>query len=61
MQTNSHLGMKVCAQAVGQIEISDATELCHPFSTKVEFTVFPVDRTLPLSSSGGGLFGRPDP
>ena len=34
---------------------------CHAISTKVEFTVFPVGRTFSVSSSGGGLFGRPDP
>src|SRR5262249_21686431 len=52
--------MKLCGTNMPANAQSDAiTRSCQVLSTKVEFTDFPFASTLTMSSSGGGLFGRP--
>jgi hypothetical protein len=43
-----------------QVTVRDhMADSCHALSTNVEFTIFSERDTLSVSSSGGGLFGRP--
>jgi hypothetical protein len=60
VQTNSHLAssfaVEICPDRLACFRTTDS---CHRISTKVEFTDFLLQPNLAVSSSGGGLFGRP--
>ena len=60
MQTNSHLASSFAVEICPTVLLVSATTgSCHRISTKVEFTDFLLQPNLTVSSSGGGLFGRP--